>query len=243
MTTIAVLGAGSWGTTLANLLAHKGQDVRLWAYEEEVVDAVNNRHENTVFLPGAPLAESIRASGDAHEVVAGADVVLSAMPSHAVRSVVAQLHQDVVTDALVVSVTKGIETDTLELMHEVLAECLPGRPIAVLSGPSFAREVYEGQPTAVVAASEQPSHAELAQHVFATPLFRIYTITDVIGVGAGRVAQERDRDRRRGARRAWAWDTTRAPHSSPAVWPRSPGSVRRWGRTRIPSPVWPAWAT
>jgi glycerol-3-phosphate dehydrogenase (NAD(P)+) len=185
MTTVAVLGAGSWGTTLANLLAHKGYEIRLWAYESEVVDAVNDQHENTAFLPGCPLAESIRASGDAHEVVAGAEVVLSAIPSHAVRSVVMPLGGHVVPDALVVSVTKGIETDTLEFMHTVLAECLPGRPIAVLSGPSFAREVYEGQPTAVVAASEQLNDAERAQDTFATSRFRIYTITDVIGAELG----------------------------------------------------------
>ena len=185
MTTVAVLGAGSWGTTLANVLAQKGHEVRLWAYEPEVVDGINRRHENPVFLEGCPLAESIRASNDAAQVVAGAPVVLSVIPSHAVRSVVAALGGHVGADTLVVSATKGIETDTLELMHEVLADCLPGRPLAVLSGPSFAREVYDGQPTAVVAASDELSHAEGAQEVFSAPRLRIYTNTDVVGVELG----------------------------------------------------------
>ena len=185
MTTVAVLGAGSWGTTLANVLALKGHEVRLWAYEAEVVEGINSRHENPVFLKGCPLAESIRASNDAAQVVTGAPVVLSVIPSHAVRSVVAALGGHVGADTLVVSATKGIETDTLELMHEVLADCLPGRPLAVLSGPSFAREVYDGQPTAVVAASDELSHAEAAQEVFSAPRLRIYTNTDVVGVELG----------------------------------------------------------
>jgi glycerol-3-phosphate dehydrogenase (NAD(P)+) len=94
MTTVAVLGAGSWGTTLANLLADKGHEVRLWAYETEVVDSINHRHENSVFLAGCPLAESLRASNDAAEVVAGAAVVLSVIPSHAVRCERHQGHRD-----------------------------------------------------------------------------------------------------------------------------------------------------
>jgi len=185
MTTVAVLGAGSWGTTLANVLARKGHAVRLWAYEPDVVEAINQRHENPVFLAGCPLAETIRASNDAAQVVDGAPVVLSVIPSHAVRLVVAKLDGHVAPDTLVVSATKGIETDTLELMHEVIADCLPRRPLAVLSGPSFAKEVYDGQPTAVVAASSDLAHAMATQDVFSTPLFRIYTNTDVVGVELG----------------------------------------------------------
>ena len=195
MTTVAVLGAGSWGTTLANVLAQKGHEVRLWAYEQEVVEGINSRHQNPVFLEGCPLAESIRASNDAAQVVTGAPVVLSVIPSHAVRSVVAALGGHVGADTLVVSATKGIETDTLELMHEVLADCLPGRPLAVLSGPSFAREVYDGQPTAVVAASGQlePRRAGAGgvRDAAAQDLHQHRR-----GRGrAGRFAQERDRHR------------------------------------------------
>lgn len=182
MTEVAVLGAGSWGTTLANLLATKGHAVRLWAYEPEVVEAVSRFRENRLFLPGVRLSPSIRATGDAREAVAGADVVVSAPPSHAVRGVIRGLEGVVAPGTLVVSATKGIETDTLALMSAVFAECLPQVRFSVLSGPSFAAEVCEGQPTAVVAAAAEEATARAAQEVFATPVFRVYRNLDVIGV-------------------------------------------------------------
>jgi glycerol-3-phosphate dehydrogenase (NAD(P)+) len=182
MTPIAVLGAGSWGTTLANLLAGKGETVRLWAYEPEVVETINRRHENSLFLPGIPLAPSLRAYGDAQETVAGATIIVSAAPSHAVRSVVTGLKGGVKKGALVVSATKGIETDTLALMSEVFEECLPEVRFAALSGPSFAIEVCQGQPTLVVAAAREQATARDAQRIFATPRFRVYSHDDVIGV-------------------------------------------------------------
>jgi glycerol-3-phosphate dehydrogenase (NAD(P)+) len=182
MTNVAVLGAGSWGTTLANLLAAKGDAVRLWAYEPEVVEAINRRHENPVFLPGIPLDPSLRASGDPQEVVAGASVIVSAAPSHAVRSVVTRLQGGVTPGTLVISATKGIETDTLALMSAVFDECLPEVRFAALSGPSFALEVCQGQPTLVVAAARTQATALDAQRVFATPQFRVYSHDDVIGV-------------------------------------------------------------
>src|SRR6185312_2487742 len=108
MTLVAVLGAGSWGTTLANLLAAKGDEVRIWAYEPEVVQAINQRQENPVFLPGVPLAPALRAYGDAREAVSGAPVIVSAAPSHAVRGVVNRIRGGVKAGTLVVSATKGI---------------------------------------------------------------------------------------------------------------------------------------
>jgi glycerol-3-phosphate dehydrogenase (NAD(P)+) len=182
VTRIAVLGAGSWGTTLANLLACKGDEVRLWAYEPEVVEAVNRDRENPMFLPGVPLSGKIRALGDAREAVSGAAVIVSAPPSHAVRGVIRDLGDAVSPGALVVSATKGIEADTLALMSEVFAECLPKTRFSVLSGPSFAAEVCQGQPTAVVAAARDEATARAAQRVFATPTFRVYSNLDVIGV-------------------------------------------------------------
>jgi glycerol-3-phosphate dehydrogenase (NAD(P)+) len=167
MTLVAVLGAGSWGTTLANLLATKGETVRLWAYEPEVVEAINQRHENTLFLPGIPLASSLRAYEDARE---------------AVRSVVAGLRDSVEPGVLVVSATKGIETDTLAPMSAVFEQCLPQTRFVVLSGPSFALEVCQGQPTLVVAAARQEATARDAQRIFATPRFRVYSHDDVVGV-------------------------------------------------------------
>ncbi|MBA3444891.1 MAG: NAD(P)-dependent glycerol-3-phosphate dehydrogenase [Gemmatimonadales bacterium] len=182
MTLIAVLGAGSWGTTLANLLAIKGDTVRLWAFEPEAVETINRRHENTMFLPGISLSPGLRAYGDAREAVADATVIVSAAPSHAVRSVVRGLKGHVRQGALVVSATKGIETDTLALMSGVFQECLPELRFAALSGPSFAAEVCQGQPTLVVAASRDEATAREAQRIFATPRFRVYWHDDVVGV-------------------------------------------------------------
>ena len=125
MTPVAVLGAGSWGTTLANLLARKGEVVRLWAYEPEVVEAINTRHENSLFLPDVVLSPELRAFADPVEAVAGASVIVSVPPSHAARQVVRRVADAVAPGTLVVSATKGIETDTLALMSQVFAECLP----------------------------------------------------------------------------------------------------------------------
>jgi len=182
MTLMAVLGGGSWGTTLANLLARKGESVRIWAYEPEVVEAINQRHENPVFLPGILLAPSLRAYADARHAVADAEVIVSAAPSHAVRNVVSRLAGSVQPGTLVISATKGIETDTLALMSAVFQECLPEVRFSVLSGPSFALEVCQGQPTLVVAAARDEATARDAQRIFATPAFRVYSHDDVTGV-------------------------------------------------------------
>lgn len=185
MTTVAVLGAGAWGTTLANLLARKGQGVRLWAYEREVVEAVNREHRNTVFLPKVDLDPTLRAFGDPAEAVEHADVLLSVIPSHAVRSVVTRLAGVIGPGKLVVSATKGIEPDSLKLMSEVLASELPSPQLAVLSGPSFAEEVCQDQPTAVVAAAPDLETAIEVQQIFATSRFRVYSNRDVVGVELG----------------------------------------------------------
>jgi glycerol-3-phosphate dehydrogenase (NAD(P)+) len=185
VTTVAVLGAGAWGTTLANLLARKGQGVRLWAYEAEVVEAINREHRNTVFLPKVELAPALRAFGDPAEAVKDADVVLSVIPSHAVRSVVTRLSGVIASGKMVVSATKGIEPDSLKLMSEVLASELPSPMVAVLSGPSFAEEVCQDQPTAVVAAAADPATAVEVQQIFSTSRFRVYSNRDVVGVELG----------------------------------------------------------
>jgi glycerol-3-phosphate dehydrogenase (NAD(P)+) len=182
MTTVAVLGAGSWGTTLANLLVGKGETVRLWAYEPEVVEAINRTRENPLFLPGVRLGANLRAFGDPREAVSGAGVILSAPPSHVTRAVVDGVREAVAPGVLVVSATKGIENDTLALMSEVFAERLPEARFVALSGPSFAIEVCQGQPTAVVAAARDEASALAAQQLFATPAFRVYSGRDVVGV-------------------------------------------------------------
>ena len=185
---IAVVGGGAWGTALADLLARKGgsEPVTLWAREPEVVEGVNRDRLNPVFLPGAPLAPALRANGDLAATVRGAEVVVSAAPSHAVRDVMLQAAPAVARGAVVVSVSKGLEPERLSTMSCVLREVLPqGVRIAVLSGPSFAQEVYAGQPTAVVAAAEQHAVAQRVQQVFSTGYFRVYSATDVVGVELG----------------------------------------------------------
>src|SRR5207302_595558 len=185
VTKVAVVGGGAWGTALADMLTRKGElaAVTLWAREPEVVESVNREHVNTMFLPGAPLAPTLAAQGDVGAAVQDADVVVSAGPSHAVREVMTRAGGRLVRGALVVSVSKGLEPERLSTPSCVLAEVLPkGTPVAVLSGPSFAQEVYARQPTAVVAAARDHAVAQRVQHVFSTGYFRVYSATDVIGV-------------------------------------------------------------
>jgi glycerol-3-phosphate dehydrogenase (NAD(P)+) len=183
---IAVVGAGSWGTTLADLLAGKGHEVRIWAYEPEVVESINREHVNQLFLADSRLAESLVACGELPEALEGSELIVSASPSHVVREVGSRVAAGL-NGALppVVSVSKGLETDSLKTMTDVLAEAIPGAPIVALSGPSFAQEVYERQPTAVVAAAADPSAAEQAQQAFSAAHFRVYTSEDVVGVQLG----------------------------------------------------------
>jgi glycerol-3-phosphate dehydrogenase (NAD(P)+) len=184
---IAVVGGGAWGTALADLLARKGEDVTLWAREPEVIDSVNQDHINGMFLPNASLAPTLRAEGDLVKSVTGAEVVVSAAPSHAVRPVMERAAPAFGrSKPLVISVSKGLDPDRLERPSCVLGEVLPkGVPIAVLSGPSFALEVFQQQPTAVVAASADHAVAQRAQRVFSTSYFRVYSHTDVVGVELG----------------------------------------------------------
>ena len=185
MTSIAVLGAGSWGTTLADLLAQKGHAVRIWAYEPEVVEAINTSHENPLFLAGFGLAPALTATADAAEAVQGARIVLCAAPSHAARSVLAMVCGGLAPGALLVSATKGVEHETLQFMSQVSAQVLPETNFAALSGPSFALEVCQRQPTAIVAASRDAATCREIQEAFATGYFRVYSNADVLGTEIG----------------------------------------------------------
>ena len=185
MSAVAVLGAGSWGTTLADLLARKGHEVRLWAYEPEVAETINARHENALFLAGCPLAPGLRAFTDAGEAVAGAAVVLCAAPSQAARSVLRSVRERSPAGVLLISATKGVETQSLEFMSQVAARELPGARFVALSGPTFAQEVYQRQPSAIVAASADGAAAQQAQELLATGYFRVYSNRDVLGTEIG----------------------------------------------------------
>ena len=183
MTHVLVLGGGSWGTALAAHLGRKGTRVTLWAYEPEVVAGINARHRNPLFLPEIELPASVTAVG-AVGALRDVDAVLMVAPSKVFRSVLK--HAEGVRPATpVISATKGLEPGSLALMTEVIADVLPACRAAALSGPSFAEEVAKGYPTAVVGAAEDEEVAKLVQELFASPTFRVYASTDVIGVQVG----------------------------------------------------------
>ena len=178
---IGVIGAGAWGTALAQVAAAGGEEVLLWAREPEVVESVNAGHENAVFLKGVPLAETIRATGALADL-AGRDAFLVVAPAQHLRSVLAGF--DAGGRPLVLC-AKGIEDSTGLLMHEVAREVQPGSPIAVLSGPTFAHEVAAGLPTAVtLAVEDQALGARLVARI-ARPFFRPYLSDDVAGAEVG----------------------------------------------------------
>ena len=181
----AVVGAGAWGTALADLLSRNGHEVRLWAYEPDVVESVNKKHENVRFLGGHSLTPQLRATGDIESAVEEAELVTLATPSHVMRSILRSAAKSLASSAPIVVASKGIEKGTLCLMTEVAEQEIAAATVVALSGPSFAKEVVSGQPTAVVVASENDSAAEIAQRAFSSPYFRTYTHTDVIGVELG----------------------------------------------------------
>jgi glycerol-3-phosphate dehydrogenase (NAD(P)+) len=181
----AVIGAGAWGTALADLLARNGHAVTLWAREADVVARVNEHHENARFLAGFRLDPKLEATDDLARAVRGAGIVVYASPSHVLGSIARSTAAAVAPDAILVVASKGIERETLDIMTAVVARELPGHAVVALSGPSFAAEVAARQPTAVVAASEAAEAAEHAQRVFSSDAFRVYTSDDVIGVELG----------------------------------------------------------
>jgi glycerol-3-phosphate dehydrogenase (NAD(P)+) len=185
---IGVIGAGSWGTTLADLLAKKGFAVTLWAYEAELVTRMRTEHENHLYLPGFRLSEKLEFTTELAEAAADKKLLLLVPPSQLMRNVVTKAASTIAPDTLVVSASKGIENDTLLPMSSVLEEILPAplvERLAFLSGPSFAREVAAGMPTAVVAAARRQEAAREVQEIFSTEAFRVYTNSDVIGVELG----------------------------------------------------------
>jgi glycerol-3-phosphate dehydrogenase (NAD(P)+) len=185
---IGVVGAGSWGTALANLLASKGYAIDLWVFEEEIKAQMQQSSENTVFLPDVKLSANLRPSNDLAEVVSNKNLVLVVVPSHVVRETTAKMADYLARDTVIVSASKGIENKTHLTMTGVMQETLPdvsSSNLAVLSGPSFAREVARSLPTVVTVASEDADVASLVQQVMATPYFRVYTSDDVIGVELG----------------------------------------------------------
>ncbi|MDF0676682.1 MAG: NAD(P)-dependent glycerol-3-phosphate dehydrogenase [Nitrospira sp.] len=185
---IGVIGAGAWGTALAKHLAEKGLEVRLWAHEHNVVDAINSSHENPVFLKDVPLPPGLTATSSLCEAVTNRDGVLFAVPSHLARSLLHQLALSISGPLPFVCATKGIEEDTAKLMTQVMEDELPPsmhRSFMVLSGPSFASELSAGLPTAVCLAGTDQQLVRWFQSALMTPAFRVYVDTDTIGVQLG----------------------------------------------------------
>jgi glycerol-3-phosphate dehydrogenase (NAD(P)+) len=183
---IAVLGAGSWGTALAVHLARIGHRARIWSVEAPIIADMIERRANAVYLPDIALPDDVLPTTDLAQALAGVDLVVVAIPSHALRPVAREMSRLMRPGAIAVSVAKGLEQGTLHRMSEVLAqETRSQHPVVVLSGPSFAIEVARGLPTAVSVASTDLAAAERVQAEFRGKLFRLYTTTDVVGVEIG----------------------------------------------------------
>ena len=185
---VAVVGGGSWGTALANLLAEKGIAVTLWVFEEDLCEEMQRTRENTLYLPGVQLSALLEPGNSLETVLAGKRIVLMAVPSHVHRRVAMQMLEFLQGPVVIVSATKGIENESLQTMSGVWGEIMPAGmewEYAVLSGPSFAREVVQKVPTAVTVASTSKEVAQEIQRLFSTSFFRAYTSTDVIGVELG----------------------------------------------------------
>ena len=183
---VAVLGGGSWGTTVAHLAAHNAPTV-LWARDAGTVDQINAEHVNGRYLDGYPLHPSLRASTDLAEVLDRADLLVMGIPSHAFRETLVEAAPHIRPWIPVVSLTKGLELDTGKRMTQIVHDVLPGHPVGVLTGPNLAKEILAGAAAASVVAMHDHAVAESLQDVFSTDLFRVYTNNDLIGCELGGV--------------------------------------------------------
>lgn len=184
MSYIAVIGGGSWGTTLAVLLAQKGYDTALWVYEKDIEDEINKTRINSVYLPGVSLPDEVKVSSNIGDVLENSRYVVNVVPVQHTHAVFKEALPYITEDSIIVSASKGIEKGTNLTVSHILRK-LTGRGISVLSGPSFAKEVIKGYPTAVTVASEDYSIGLLLQETFTTNRFRVYTHYDVMGVELG----------------------------------------------------------
>lgn len=187
LVSVAVMGAGSWGTTLAKVFADAGNTVQLWARRESLAETIRTTRENLDYLPGITLPDSVIVTSDAQAALDGCSIVVLGIPSQALRTTLVEWRDLIPSDATLVSLAKGIEKGTHLRMSQVIAEVTGADPsrIAVLSGPNLAREIAEGQPAATVIACEDENRAKLVQAAVAAPYFRPYTNTDVIGTELG----------------------------------------------------------
>jgi len=182
---ICILGGGSWGTALAVVLAKKGYNIDLWVRDKKQCEEINIARENIKYLQGVLLPNHINATDDIEKAVLNKKIIVSAVPSHAVRDTIRLIKGYTCDKPIIVNVAKGIEIDTLLRISEIVKQEMPNVEYAILSGPSHAEEVARDIPTTVVAASDKRSVAEFIQDIFMTPKFRVYTNPDVVGVELG----------------------------------------------------------
>jgi glycerol-3-phosphate dehydrogenase (NAD(P)+) len=184
MSYIAVIGAGSWGTTLAHLLSSKGFEIALWVYEKELSEEIRQTRINSVYLPDIELPDNIHVTGSLEEALKKARYIVNAVPAQYTRSIFREVLPYIIDEAIIISVAKGIERGTLLTVSSILKE-LSAHPVAVLSGPSFAKEVIKKLPTAVTLATENIHTGVHLQEIFNVNHFRVYTHDDLLGVELG----------------------------------------------------------
>ena len=182
---IAIVGAGSWGTSLAVVAARAGHEVSLWSRDDEIVKSINEQRINSRYLTSIAIPDRVSATNNLDDALDNSSLVLLAAPSHAARHLLTEMTPELDDDAVVVSVSKGIETETGKRISEIVKEVAGTRAFVCLSGPSFAKEVVAGSPTAIVAASKDPAAARTVQNDLSFENLRIYTNADVIGTELG----------------------------------------------------------
>jgi len=188
MAKVAVLGSGSWGTALAKSLADSGHEVRLWARRAEHAEAIERERENASYLPGSKLPSTLRATHDVEGALSGVEMVLSAVPTHGLRENLEVTTKHFPRDVPILSATKGIENGTLKLVCGIFEDVLPASQhaqLTYLGGPSFAKEVAQGMPTAVVVAGKNSAATSRVQSILGTDRLRVYTTDDVVGIEIG----------------------------------------------------------
>lgn len=185
MKKVAIIGSGSWGTALAVLLNNNGHNVSIWSFKKEEAQAIKENGENKEFLPGIPISIEINITNNEQEAVEGADIVVFSTPSKFVRTIAKRFKPYLKVNQIIVNVAKGLEDDTLYTLSEVFEAEFPDNFVCVLSGPSHAEEVGRGIPTTCVVACKDIKIAEFVQEIFMSPVFRVYTNTDIVGVEIG----------------------------------------------------------
>lgn len=182
---ITLCGGGSWGTAIARLLSNKGHELNFYIRNKEVIEDIRKNKENTKYLPGAKFGKEINLTNNLDSVLQNIDVFIIAVPTSSIREVLTNIKGKISNETIIVNLSKGIEVESLDRISEISAEILKDNPFVALSGPSHAEEVGKDIPTTLVASSENLKVAQTIQHEFSTPIFRIYTNPDLVGVEMG----------------------------------------------------------